>query len=122
MQRRDKIIIEKVISEIDIGLQMIDGSSLEEFLLDEKLKRATAMTVINVGELVKNITFETRKKYPNIPWKEIAGMRDIAAHKYQTLRMEDVYNTVVNDFGDLKEQLEDIKLKLLGDNAFDSLE
>ena len=34
-----------------------------------------------------------------------AGMRDIAAHKYQTLRMEDVYNTVTMDFPDLKEML-----------------
>ncbi len=51
------------------------------------------MTVINIGELVKNITDETRKKYTKIPWKAIAGIRDIAAHKYQTLRMEDVYYT-----------------------------
>lgn len=90
MQHRDKTIIIKVISEIDIGYSMLGKATLEEFLEDEKLKRAVCMTVINIGELIKNITECTRKEYPYIPWKAIAGMRDIAAHKYQTLRMEDV--------------------------------
>ena len=36
--------------------------------------------------------------YPVVPWKVITGFRDIAAHKYQTLRMEDVYETVTVDF------------------------
>ena len=79
---------------------------MEEFISDEKLKRAVSMTVINIGELIKNITDDTRKEYPDIPWKAIAGMRDIAAHKYQTLRMEDVYHTAHTDFPVLKEQLE----------------
>lgn len=108
MQHRDRIIIGKIVSEISIGLDMLGTADLKEFEKDEKLKRAVSMTVINIGELIKNITDDTRKKYPQIPWKAIAGMRDIAAHKYQTLRMEDVYNTVHDDFIVLREQLEDV--------------
>ena len=40
-----------------------------------------------------------------LAWKEIAGFRDIAAHKYQTLRMEDVYETAVTDFPDLQQKI-----------------
>lgn len=112
MQHRDKIIIHKVISEINVAHDMLGTTTLEEFIKDEKLKRAVSMTVINIGELIKNITDDARKEYPEIPWKAIAGMRDIAAHKYQTLRMEDVYNTAYTDFTMLKEQLE----KLIHDN------
>ena len=43
-----------------------------------------------------------------VPWKAIAGFRDIAAHKYQTLRMEDVYATVSDDFPSLRTMLEAI--------------
>ncbi len=75
---------------------------------DEKLKRALCMTVINIGELVKNITEDTRRRYATIPWKAIAGMRDLAAHKYQTLRMEDVYVTIKTDFPELKEALKNV--------------
>ncbi|MCM1253414.1 MAG: DUF86 domain-containing protein [Clostridium sp.] len=105
MLHRDMIIIQKILSEIDIGMNMMGEENLEDFLSDEKLKRAISMTVLNIGELVKNITEETRKEYSQIPWKAIAGMRDITAHKYQTLRMEDVYYTVQKDFPFLKEQL-----------------
>lgn len=108
MQHRDKIIIQKIISEIDIGIEMMGDEKLDVFLADEKLKRAIGMTVLNIGELVKNITEETRKESPQIPWKAIAGMRDIAAHKYQTLRMEDVYYTVRKEFPSLKEKLSGI--------------
>ena len=108
MQHRDRIIVEKVIAEINIGCEMLGEATMEEFLADEKLKRAVSMTVINIGELVKNVTDGTRKEYPQIPWKAIAGMRDIAAHKYQTLRMEDVYHTVYTDFPELESQLRTI--------------
>ena len=108
MQRRDYIVINKILSEIDIAFDMVGDRSLSDFLNNEMMKRAVSMTVINIGELVKTITDETRLEYRNIPWKAIAGMRDIAAHKYQTLRMEDVYNTVMIDLPALRTQLRDI--------------
>ena len=84
------------------------GCSLEQFRQSEMLMRAVGMTVINIGELVKSLSDETRAAYPSVPWKAIAGFRDVAAHKYQTLRMEDVYETVVTDFPSLKEKIETI--------------
>ena len=108
MERRERIILQKVLGEIGIAQSMMGGCTLEQFKQNEMLMRAMGMTVINIGELVKNLSDETRLAYPHIPWKAIAGFRDIAAHKYQTLRMEDVYETVVTDFPSLKEQIEEI--------------
>lgn len=108
MERRDRIILQKVLSEIVIAQNMMGCYTLEQFKQNEMLMRAVGMTVINIGELVKNLTDATRLAYPHIPWKAIAGFRDIAAHKYQTLRMEDVYETVVTDFPSLKEQIEEM--------------
>ena len=105
MNRRDEIILRKVLSELDVARIMLNGSSLQNFLYNEMLKRAVCMTVINVGELVKNRTAECRLSHPEVAWKEIAGFRDIAAHKYQTLRMEDVYETAVTDFPDLQQKI-----------------
>ena len=47
MRHRDEIILHKVISEIDIAHEMLGKATLEEFVKDEKLKRAVSMTVIN---------------------------------------------------------------------------
>lgn len=108
MVHRDQIILQKVLSEIDIARDMMGDSTPEQFKQNEMLMRAVSMTVINIGELVKNLSDETRLAYPEIPWKAIAGFRDIAAHKYQTLRMDDVYETVATDFPTLKKQIEEI--------------
>jgi uncharacterized protein with HEPN domain len=78
------------------------------------------MTVINIGELIKNVTDDFRKSHPGVPWRAVAGMRDIAAHKYQTLRMEDVYITVKEDFPSLRKQLVyilEIEAALSGEGA-----
>ena len=108
MERRDRILLEKVLRELAVAREMMADSSLDEFLQNEMLMRATSMTVINFGELVKNLTEETRFANPQVPWKAIAGFRDIAAHQYQTLRMEDVYETVTADFPLLREQIKAI--------------
>lgn len=108
MQRRDRIVLQKVLREIDIGTELLGDTTLPGFLKNEMLKRAICMTVINIGELIKNISDELRTSHREVPWKAAAGMRDIAAHKYQTLRMEDVYNTVKTDFSELRSMLQTV--------------
>lgn len=112
MQHRDDFILRKIISEIDIAEDMLGACGLDEFLNDEKLKRAVSMTIINIGELIKNISDEMRVEHSEVPWKDAAGMRDITAHRYQTLRMEDVYSSAKIDFPQIKQQL----LRILDNN------
>ena len=66
------------------------------------------MSVINIGELVKNLTQEFRSEYKSVPWKAISGFRDVAAHKYGALDMNIVYNTVKIDIPALKENIKEI--------------
>ena len=108
MRHRDKIALEKIVSEISIALDMLSDISFDKFNSDEIIKRAICMTVINIGELVKSLSDELRAEYKSVPWKSIAGFRDIAAHKYQTLKMGDVYKTVSEDFPELKENIQQI--------------
>ena len=72
---------------------------------------AVSMTLINIGELAKNITQDLKDEHREIPWRAIAGMRDVTAHKYQTLRKEDVYSTCAQDLPTLEKQI----LKLLSE-------
>ena len=108
MEHRDEVILKKILSEIKMAKDMMGNCTLEAFNDNEMLKRAVCMTVINIGELVKNLSDQCRRTHKGIPWKEIAGFRDIAAHKYQTLRMEDVYETVIADFPALARQIKKI--------------
>ena len=66
------------------------------------------MTLINIGELTKNLTEDFKRANSSVSWRAIAGMRDITAHKYQTLKMGDVWITLVEDIPNVKIQLEDM--------------
>ncbi|MCF0151100.1 MAG: DUF86 domain-containing protein [Firmicutes bacterium] len=105
MEHRDLITLQKILSELSVAKELLGDASLDAFLENEMLKRAVCMTVINIGELAKSLTEQLKGRDPSIPWKAVSGFRDIAAHKYQTLRMEDVYTTVTSDFPILAEQI-----------------
>lgn len=108
MEHRDVIVLQKVLSEIGIAASLLGDRTLTAFLENEMCKRAVCMTVINIGELVKNLSDHVRQAHPQVPWKAIAGFRDVAAHKYQTLKMEDVYETVISDFPSLADEITEI--------------
>lgn len=82
--------------------------TLEEFLADEKNKYAVAMAAVKIGKFIKNLTPEFRTANNHINWKNFAGFRDIVAHRYDTLDMEQVYIAVTKDFPKLKLQIEKI--------------
>ncbi len=105
MTSRDRQICDKLLSEISVAGELLHGYTADAFVGDERTVRAVAMTLINIGELVKNLTPELKVAHPEIPWRAISGMRDITAHKYQTLRKEDVYNTCVTDLPLFERQL-----------------
>lgn len=90
MQRRDKIILQKIVRAIEVGLKVFNNISMENFLNDDGMKLSMSMTIIRIGELVKNLSAEIRQENSQIEWKAIAGFRDIAAHNYDALRMRDV--------------------------------
>ena len=108
MNERDRQILIRLRGEVRLVSQMLDGFDLQSCLGDERTKRAVCMTLINIGELVKNLSDEFRMAHNHIPWRAISGLRDITAHKYQTLRMEDVWLTATRDIPQLKNELDTI--------------
>jgi uncharacterized protein with HEPN domain len=56
-----------------------------------------------IGEAVKNISEETRQKYPNVKWRKISGFRDIVAHEYFEVNEETVWDIVENEIPALLE-------------------
>ena len=108
MNHRDTQICLKILSEIAFLRTLLVQTSAEEFIEDERTFRAACMTLINIGELVKNITPDLRSSHPDVPWRAIAGMRDVTAHKYQTLQKEDVFRTCAEDIPIFETQLQNL--------------
>lgn len=108
MRHSDKIILQKIIKIVELALKILGDISKQDFLLNEEKQHSLTMTIIRIGELVKNLSPEFRNENKQIAWREIAGFRDVAAHSYDTLRMKDVYDTIKKDFPELKLQIEKI--------------
>lgn len=108
MQRRDRITLKKIIRNINIAVEFLAEPSMEDFLKSELLQRATGMTLIQIGELVKNLTDEFRASNLQVNWRDLAGFRDVSAHRYETIRMDDLYKAVKEEFPQIKFQIEQI--------------
>ena len=66
------------------------------------------MSVIRIGELVKTLSAEFRQENSQVAWRDIAGFRDVAAHRYETLDFERVYISIKFELPELKSQIEKI--------------
>ena len=84
------------------------GVSLERLTGDRKTLFAVAKALENIGEAVKQIPAAVRHKYPDVPWKDVAGMRDVLVHDYFGVDAAIVWKTVHEDLPPLKRRIADI--------------
>jgi uncharacterized protein with HEPN domain len=82
--------------------------SKEDFLKSRQVQDAVMRRLEIIGEATKNIPNSFRKDNPGIPWREIAGMRDILVHEYFGVDLELTWKTVQENLPYLKKKLTQI--------------
>lgn len=92
--------ISEMIEDIE---SFTEGMSYEELEGDKKTLYAVIRCLEVLGEAVKKIPNYIREEYPEIPWHEIAGMRDRLIHEYFGVDRETIWDTIQEDLSPLKE-------------------
>ena len=61
-----------------------------------------------IGEATKRLSSDLRSNYPSVPWKQIAGFRDVLIHDYLRIDCQEIWSTITNNLPELKVQIEQI--------------
>lgn len=104
-KRRDITVRKKILSEIADIEAFIVNETEESFMQSRLAQKAVMMTLINIAELSKSFSEEYLLATRNIPWKEIRGLRNIAAHRYEVIRPGNIWLTITQDVPALKREL-----------------
>jgi uncharacterized protein with HEPN domain len=91
------------------------GVSFEEFAQNEEKIFAVEKAMEIIGEAVKNLPDSLRIQYPEIPWKNIAGMRDKLVHEYWGTDVNILWRTAQQRVPELKVQVTRIREELQKD-------
>lgn len=81
----------------------------EEFVKDKKTLNAVVRSIEIIGEASKNLPRPLKTKYAELPWKEIAGMRDKLIHAYFGMDTETIWETIKHNIPGLKQTIQKIK-------------
>ena len=94
--------LEDISDSINAIEEFVKGMEFEDFTKDRKTIFAVVRCIEIIGEATKNIPKSIKSRYPEIPWKDMAGMRDKVIHEYFGVDLKRVWRTVKKDIPNLK--------------------
>jgi len=94
---------------IHAAREFSQGITFEVFRNNREKQFAIIHALEIIGEAAKQVPASVRAEYPDIPWRDIAGMRDRLIHGYFSINLERLWNTVQEDLPHLEEKLKEDK-------------
>jgi len=91
---KDKAYIQDILQACENCINFINQMTYEQFEKDLKTTSAVQHQILIIGEVVKRVSQKLRNDNPEIPWKAMAGMRDVLIHSYQSADFYEIWQTV----------------------------
>jgi uncharacterized protein with HEPN domain len=100
MQRDPESLID-IVTAIRRILRYTDGVSRADLEANDEKLSAILYQISIIGEATKRLSPTFRDAHPEIPWREIAGMRNVIVHEYDQLDLDVIWDVVQNKLSEL---------------------
>lgn len=107
-KQRDKAYLLDILDAGKKILKIMDGMLFEDFEKDLTSPLAVARLLEILGEASKNISIELKEKHSSVPWKGMAGMRDVLIHQYRDADTSLIFEAAKKKVPELVGQIEKI--------------
>lgn len=121
MKKDPRLYLAQVLERIDRILEFT-AEGKEAFFADVRTQDAVIRNFEVIGEAVKRIPDDYRADHPTIPWRELAGLRDVLIHQYEGVSLNEVWRMIEKDLQPLRQAivamlppLEELERQIAGD-------
>jgi uncharacterized protein with HEPN domain len=106
--QRDREFLLDILEAAKLALSYVGKKSKEEFLKDTQCQDAVIRRFEIIGEASRRISGEAQSEFPDLPWGEMIGMRNVMIHEYDDVDIVIVWKTVKSDLPKLIDALKTI--------------
>lgn len=100
----DKVFLHNIL-ECIVKIETYTTSGKQEFMSSDLIQDAVIRNLEIVGEASKKVSQGTKDQHPEIPWRQMAGLRDVLIHDYMGISLKIVWNVVQNELPHLKTKI-----------------
>jgi uncharacterized protein with HEPN domain len=109
--RSDRLYLADIMEAANDVSEFTQDRDRDAFMKNKLLKSAVLQKLTVIGEAASRISKETREKYPDVEWKDIAAFRNIAVHEYFSMDWDIVWRTALKNVPDVGEKINRIMEK-----------
>lgn len=108
-KRNLEVYLDDILESIQQIEDYLENVNEKEFYKDTQKQDAVLRRLEIIGEAVKQIPDGIRKEYQDVPWRKVAGMRDVIIHQYFGIILSRVWVAIEQDLPELKVNIQAIK-------------
>lgn len=108
MKRNITLYFSDILDNMEAAERFIGSMTYDDFLEDDKTSYAVVRCWEIIGEAAKNIPDDIRSRRPDVPWKNLAGMRDKCIHAYFNINFRRVWESVKTDIPQIRPAIQSL--------------